>query len=128
MESVRTWRDRTARRLRATAALALGLVLVWRLVAAPVALGAAEGERVPICMGGTIVHVVIDRDPGTPATPAEAEPCPYFGMSPGMITPAPAATPRPVAGPVRAGRARGAAEPLPRPAAGYAPRAPPGRA
>jgi hypothetical protein len=69
--------DRTG--LRGLVAVLLGLVLMLRLIAAPIVLSAPHPGLIAICSGGGVYYVTLDGEPVGGDAP-ESDPCPYLGI------------------------------------------------
>ena len=69
--------DRTG--LRGLMAVLLGLVLMLRLIAAPIVLSAPHPGLIAICSGGGVYYVTLDGEPVGGDAP-EGDPCPYLGI------------------------------------------------
>src|SRR6056297_809044 len=73
--------DRTG--LRGLMAVLLGLVLMLRLIAAPIVLSAPHPGLIAICSGGGVYYVTLDGEPVGGDAP-EGDPCPYLGIPLGL--------------------------------------------
>lgn len=69
--------DRTG--LRGLMAVLLGLVLMLRLIAAPIVLSAPHPGLIAICSGSGVYYVTLDGAPVDGDAP-EGDPCPYLGI------------------------------------------------
>ncbi|EDM70482.1 hypothetical protein RAZWK3B_05037 [Roseobacter sp. AzwK-3b] len=69
--------DRTG--LRGLMAVLLGLVLMLRLIAAPIVVSAPHPDMIAICSGGGVYYVTLDGEPVGGDVP-ESDPCPYLGI------------------------------------------------
>ncbi|SHL40361.1 hypothetical protein SAMN05443432_101392 [Roseovarius litoreus] len=69
--------DRTG--LRGLMAVLLGLVLMLRLIAAPIVVSAPHPDVIAICSGGGVYYITLDGEPVGGDVP-ESDPCPYLGI------------------------------------------------
>ncbi|MHA7850702.1 hypothetical protein [Roseovarius sp.] len=69
--------DRTG--LRGLMAVLLGLVLMLRLIAAPIVVSAPHPDMIAICSGGGVYYVTLDGEPVGGDIP-DSDPCPYLGI------------------------------------------------